>query len=457
MERRLFGTNGIRGVANSELTPEFAMRVGLAVGTYFDGGRLLIGRDIRLGSQMVKRAVEAGLISAGATLYDAGVLPTPAFQYATKHYGLDGAVIITASHNPPQYIGIKVTRSDGVELPRREEIKIEEIFFEEKFRHVAWNSLKEMKKLDGVLDVYLEAVKGHVDVEAIRRRRFSVVVDPANSVGVFSTPRLLRELGCRVYTINAHIDGTFPGRPPEPRPENLTALSQTVRSLGADLGVAHDGDADRTLFSDETGYIPWGDKILALVGRKMLEEDSGLLIATPISTSTIVEDVAREYGGKVLWTRVGSVVVSHAMVESGAKLGGEDNGGLFYAPHQPVRDGAMTVALLLDLLAKEGKSLHELLEELPKYYIVKDRMECPMELKEKIVEELRSRVSGERIMTIDGVKVWFGDGSSILVRPSGTEPIFRFYAEGKTPEKPKQLVEEYKGMLKEIISELKAS
>ncbi|RLG62683.1 phosphoglucosamine mutase, partial [archaeon] len=240
MSRRLFGTNGIRGVANRELTPELALRVGLAVGAYFGGGRLIVGRDGRFGSLMVQRAVEAGLHSAGSTIYDVGVMPTPAIQYAVKHFGMDGGVIITASHNPPEYVGIKVVASNGVELPREEEVKVEEIFFEERFLRADWRGLGSTHRLSGVLDVYLEAVKSHVDVDAIRRRGFRVVVDPGNGVGALSTPRLLRELGCRVYAINSHIDGSFPGRPPEPRPEYLGGLSNAVRDVGADLGAAHD-------------------------------------------------------------------------------------------------------------------------------------------------------------------------------------------------------------------------
>ena len=455
MSRRLFGTNGIRGVANRELTPELALRVGLAVGAYFGGGRLIVGRDGRFGSLMVQRAVEAGLHSAGSTIYDVGVMPTPAIQYAVKHFGMDGGVIITASHNPPEYVGIKVVASNGVELPREEEVKVEEIFFEEKFLRADWRGLGSTHRLSGVLDVYLEAVKSHVDVDAIRRRGFRVVVDPGNGVGALSTPRLLRELGCRVYAINSHIDGSFPGRPPEPRPEYLGGLSNAVRDVGADLGAAHDGDADRTLFADDRGVVHWGDRTFALLEREFLRENPGELIVTPISSCTIIEDVAKEMGGRVRWTRVGSVVVSHAMLETGAKLGAEENGGIFYGPHQPVRDGAMAVALMLDLLAREKRPLSELLDELPRYYIEKARVEYPVELRDAIMDELRRRVKGERVVTIDGVKVWFGDGSSILVRPSGTEPVYRLYAEGRTEERPKELVEEFRGMLQEIIVELR--
>ena len=453
---RLFGTNGIRGLANVELTPEFALKIAQAIGTFFEAGRVAVGCDGRTSSPMLKSAVVSGLTSAGCKVYDAGMVPTPALQYAVKAYGMDGGVMITASHNPPEYNGIKVMASDGVELPRELEVEVERIFFEGGFKPAGWSSVGRVLRLPGVLEAYAEAVLRHVDREAIGSAGFKVVLDPGNGVSALIYPSIVGRLGCRVVAINSNVDGRFPGRPPEPRPENLTALSSTVRFEGADLGVAYDGDGDRAIFSDERGVVHWGDRSFALVEKHFLSENPGELVVTPVSSSKVVEDVASEYGGRVVWTRVGSVTVSRTMLKLGAKLGGEENGGVFYGPHQPVRDGAMTTALILEIMAEERRSLSELLNELPRYHQLKDKVPCPEELKKPVLEEIRRRVSGARVETLDGVKVWFEDGSWILVRPSGTEPIYRLYAEASTEERVSELVEEFKQLVSEVVSSLKS-
>jgi len=451
--RRLFGTNGIRGVVNRDFTPEFVTKVAGAIGTFFKKGQILVGYDGRTSSQMFSQALVGGLISTGCTVYDVGMAPTPTIQFAVKHYRMDGGVIITASHNPPEYNGIKVVASDGIELPREREIEIENIFWDEKIIRVEWNLIGKILSLSGILDLYIEAIRKHVDATLIQEKKFHVVVDPGNGVGALTAPQLLRQVGCQVTTINANVDGAFPSRLSEPRPENLSELASTVKAVNADVGVAYDGDADRAIFVDETGEIHWGDRTFALIEKHFLQNNPSETIITPVSSSRLIKDIADEYGGKIIWTKVGSVIVSHAMKRKKAKLGGEENGGVFYGPHQPVRDGTMTTALILDIMAKTDRRLSKLLAELPLYYIQKDKIECPNKLREQVLERLIIRVKDLNIDTIDGVKIWFPDTSSILIRPSGTEPIYRFYAEGKTREKAVQLVIEYKTRLQEIIDE----
>ena len=454
--RRLFGTNGIRGVANKELTPEMAIKIGSAIGTFFKRGKLVVGYDARTSSPMLAKAVIAGLNATGCDVFFTGMAPTPALQYAVKNHKTDGAVIITASHNPPEYNGIKVVWNDGIELSREQEIEIEKIFFDEKIRLAEWNNIGTTRELPAIVDEYIEAIKKHVDTAKIMKKNFHVVVDAANSVGSLAAPRLLRDLGCKVTTINANIDGTFRGRLPEPRPENLKDLALTVKAVGADLGVAYDGDADRSVFVDENGEIYWGDKTFALVEKYFLKANAGEKIVTPVSSSTLVKDIADAYDGEIVWTKVGSVTVSQIMKRLKAKLGGEENGGIFYGPHQSVRDGAMATALILDIMAKTGEKLSKLLGEQPKYFIQKGKVECPEEVKEKALEKLVKQVQSLNISTIDGVKIWFEDKSNILIRPSGTEPIYRLYAEAKTEEKAKRLVNEYILKLEKIIGSLKS-
>ena len=453
--RRLFGTNGIRGLVNVEITPEFAINIGGAVGTFFRGGRIVVGYDGRTSSPMLTHAVVAGLTSTGCTVFDVGIAPTPAIQYAVKYHKMDGGVTITASHNPAEYNGIKVTANDGVELSREQEIQIENIFFNKKGRMAKWDKIGETHQLKGIVNNYIEAVKQHVDVNAIQKKNFHVVVDAGNGVGSLATPYMLRDMGCRVTTINANIDGSFPSRPPEPRPEQLGELASTVKTVKADLGVAYDGDGDRSIFVDENGEIHWGDRTFALIEKHFLQNNPGETVVTPVSSSQVIKDVADEYGAKVVWTKVGSTIVSHEMKKLKAKLGGEENGGVFYAPHQPVRDGAMTTALILDIMAKTGKRLSELLAELPLYHLEKDKLNCPDELKERVLEGLIKQVKSLTVDTIDGAKIWFPDKSSILIRPSGTEPLYRLYAEGKTKKRAEQLIAEYKTKLQRIINTLR--
>jgi len=454
--RRLFGTNGIRGVVNKELTPEMAIKIGNAIGTFFKHGKLIVGFDARTSSPMLAKAVIAGLNATGCDVLFAGMSPTPTLQYAAKNHKVNGAVIITASHNPPEYNGIKVVWNDGIELSREQEIEIENIFFEERMDYAEWNKIGTTSDLPRIIDEYIEAIKKHVDIAKIAKKHYHVVVDAANSVGNLAAPHLLRDLGCKVTTINANIDGTFPGRTPEPRPENLRDLALTVKAVGADFGVAFDGDADRSLFVDENGEIYWGDKTFALVEKYFLMDNPGEKIVTPVSSSTLVKDVADAYDGEIVWTKVGSVTVSQTMKKLTAKLGGEENGGIFYGPHQSVRDGAMATALILDIMAKTGEKLSKLLGKLPKYFIAKGKVECPEELKEKTLEKLVEQTRGLNTSTIDGVKIWFEDKSVILIRPSGTESIYRLYAEAKTEGKATRLVNEYGLKLKRIIESLKS-
>jgi phosphomannomutase/phosphoglucomutase len=413
-----------------------------------------VGHDARTSGPMFAKAVIAGLISTGCNVFFAGMASTPALQYAVKNHCMDGGLIITASHNPPEYNGIKVIWNDGIEISHEQETEVESIYFENKTVFAEWNKLGAKHELAVVNEEYIEAIKKHVNVPKIAEKKYHVVVDAANSVGGLAAPQLLRELGCKVTTINANVDGTFPGRMPEPRPENLQEMSAIVKAVSADLGVAFDGDADRSIFVGENGEIYWGDKTFAVVEKQFLIENPNAKIVTPVSSSTLIKDVAEAYKGEIVWTKVGSVTVSQTMKEVKAKLGGEENGGVFYGPHQAVRDGAMTTALILGIMTKTGKKLTELIAEQPQYFIEKGKVACAEDKKEEVHRKLLEQVKGANISTIDGVKIWFEDKSAILVRPSGTEPTYRLYAEAKTQEKALKLIEDYSETLKNILATL---
>lgn len=435
--KTLFGTNGIRGVVNQELTPEFVVKVGVAIGTYFKGGRILIGHDCRTSNAIFENAITAGLASTGCQVLIGGCAPTPALQYAVHHFSLDGAVIITASHNPAEYNGIKVVGPDGTEIARNEEEKIERAYFDEDFTRQPWNHLGSVQSFPEVIDAYKDAVTSHLDVDTIKRTPFKVVVDPVNSVGGLVTPYLLKALGCTVVTINAQLDGEF-SRPPEPKPETLGGLSAAVKAFHADLGVAHDGDADRCMFVDEEGTVVWGDKAGAILVDYVLHKLGASTVVTPISSSRLLEDIVKRSGANLVWTRVGSTIVTATMKQLGAEIGFEDNGGFFYAPHQPVRDGALSAGMMLEVLANAGQPLSKLVEALPRYALIKDRIECPEDQKPQVLTKVLQQTEGMNRLTIDGVKVFFDDGS-VLVRPSGTEAIYRVYAEAHEEARAKEI------------------
>ncbi|MCX8208780.1 MAG: phosphoglucosamine mutase [Sulfolobales archaeon] len=453
---RLFGTDGVRGVVNVELTPEMALKLSLSIGTYFGpGSRILVGSDMRSGNSFLTGITIGGLISTGVKVYDAGLLPTPALQYYVKTGGFDGGVMVTASHNPPEYSGIKVVMADGIEAPRDVEEEIEEIYRELRFRRVSWRELSgSAVRVHDVVDHYLNGIVGLVDLDRVRRLDLKVAVDPANNVGTLTTPRMLRALGVKVVTVNGDLSYS-PSRPPEPTPENLGDLVYTVKSAGASFGVAHDGDADRAIFIDDRGlYVP-GDISGVLLCRHVAEnrgERSPPRVVTAVSSSTLVSKVLSRYGIEVVWTRVGSITISRTMVKLGALAGFEENGGFMYPRHQYVRDGTMSTALMVEMLSYEKTSLSGILSELPQRYVVKKRVFVSRERLPEVYERVRARFSSLEFIDVDGLK-GISDRFWFLVRPSGTEPLVRVFVEADSG----QLVNEVLKELLDIFAEVYGS
>ncbi len=455
---RLFGTDGVRGVVNEWLIPERVLRLSLAIGTYLgEGSRVLVGRDARAGNSFITNIVIGGLVATGIKVYYAGYVPTPALQYYIKSLGgFDAGVMITASHNPPEYSGIKVIASDGVELPHEEERVIEKIYYEESFRRVPWSKLsKDYEVVTDVNEHYVDGVLQHVDRDRIASKGFKVVVDAANNVASLTTPRLLKKLGVKVVGLNTELS-PVPNRYPEPVPENLADAVEVVKSLGADFGVAHDGDGDRAIYIDDLGRVISGDRTAVLLCKHIVSNKNVKApkrVVTAVSSSTIIEDVLREYGVEVVWTKVGSITIARTMMRVGALAGFEENGGFMYPPHQYVRDGAMSLALMLEFLSYEGRKLSELINELPRRYIIKTKV--PLRRREeatKVIEEVKKVFgAGKRVIDIDGVKV-IGKDFWVLVRPSGTEPILRVFVEASDEESTKKLLNEVLTLIKGVLS-----
>jgi len=399
---------------------------------------------------MIKSAVAAGLMASGVNVLDLGMLPTPALQFYVKNSGVKGGVMITASHNPPEFNGIKCVDFDGTEMPREKEEKIEAIYFSRYFVHKGWKSVGAIGPVEGVARAYSAAIRRQVDVNAISDAKLNVVLDCANGAGSATSPDLLASLGVRVISLNSNPQGTFPGHPSEPTADNLKDLMATVKATGADLGIAHDGDADRTIFVDDKGNFVFGDRSLAIVARNIVRQKGGGTVVTPVSTSSCVEDVVRAEGGEIVYTRVGSPVVARKMIEIGAVFGGEENGGLIFPEHQYCRDAGMTAAKMLEIVATEG-SMSRLSTKIPDYCLDKRKMECPEDRKEEVLALVVEAFAQERVDTTDGVKVFFGEGWT-LIRPSGTEPIFRMFSEAKSVEAARKCGDRCEKALREILN-----
>jgi len=373
--------------------------------------------------------------------------------FVGTHDDVVGGVMITASHNPPQFNGIKCVGPTGRELTRSDEEKIESLYSEE-MECKGWDSVGLISYDGSATESYVDAVIAHVDQDAVKNAKLTVILDCANGAAFRSAPLLLSKLGIRAITLNANPQGDFPGHPSEPTEDNLKDLIALTRTTNADLGIAHDGDADRTVFIDDLGKFVNGDKSLSIMAKYLLSKNKGLIV-TPVSSSSMVEDAVKAAGGTVKYTAVGSPTVAKAMFDNNAVFGGEENGGLIFPEHQFCRDGAMTVAKMLECIVKEGR-LSKQIAELPVYHTEKRKIDCPNDRKCALLDHLTSLNKGNRTDDTDGLKIIYEDGW-VLVRPSGTEPKFRIYSESRTEEVAVKRADDTEAAAKEYMERFSGS
>jgi phosphomannomutase/phosphoglucomutase len=452
--RKLFGTNGIRGIPGKDLTLEFITEMAQSIGSFFAGDKsLLVGKDVRNSSPSLQRAVMSGVLSSGTNAEEADVAPTPAHQFAVRTLGYGAGIIVTASHNPAPYNGLKVLGGDGVEIGRDTERQIETVYHEKKYKKADWRSIGRSGRETRVVENYIKGIMSQVNSQRISDQKFTIVMDIGNGAQAVAAPYLGERLGVKVITINGQPDGSFPGRGPEPTPSNLSDLSEAVKVYHAQFGVAYDGDGDRSLFCDENGQIYWGDRTGSLLVDFLLDKHQGGPVVTTVSTSQLVGIIAERHQAKVIWTTVGAVDVSRAMINTNSPLGLEENGGFFYGPHIPVRDGAMTTALILEALAFRKASFSQVISSLPQFFQKKAKFECPNEKKTQVMRVLESANKKEgKLDLTDGLKIWLDERTWILLRPSGTEPLIRVYAESDNEEKLNSVYNRFQGLVKEAIS-----
>ena len=446
---KFFGTNGIRGIFSEDFTLEFVHDMTLAIGTYFKKGPVLIGYDGRDSSPVICKVVSSALNSIGIDCNVAGIVPTPCLEFAVKTLGYSGGIMITASHNPSEYNGIKPAANDGVEISRDDELVIEDIFLQKNWIQNPDN-FGSTGKEDSAIDVYLKGIISHIDSKLIESKHFKVVLDLGNGAQAVSAPDFCKMLQCETFLINENIDGSFPGRGSEPTPQNLSKLSETVIANNADVGIAFDGDGDRSIFCDNKGNILTGDKSALVLMRHILKKNPNSLVVTCLNSGSNTEVLAREFNSKVIRTKVGSVEVSRKMVPTDALIGFEENGGFMYGKHNQVRDGCMTLALMLDLLATSGKSIYEDVTSLPHSFTTKDKISCSPENVSKLIMSLKNEFPNSD--TTDGIKITIDPKNWVMIRPSGTEPIVRVYAESESQEKLDALMSEYIQKVNSIIT-----
>jgi phosphomannomutase/phosphoglucomutase len=432
---KLFGSSGTRGVAGEELTPEFVLRVAKAAGSVWGADRVGVARDTRTTGEMFEQAAAAGLASVGCDVDRLGVTPTPA---AVRYAGTESvpALVITASHNPPRYNGVKLVGSDGVELPVDALERVEDRILAEEFDVVGWDRVGATRTVDTVNESYVSDLLAAVDREAVAAADLTVALDPGNGAGALTSPAFYRRLGCEVVTVNAQPDGHFPGRPPEPVPDNLADLCGLVRAAGADVGVAHDGDADRAVFVDETGTPVDGDSSFAALSAAEL--GAGDVVVSAVNVSQRVVDVANDRDARLELTPIGATNIITRIRDLWTKgesvpVAGEGNGGVFFPDRRLVRDGAFTGAKFLELLAHTDAAASDVVEPYGDYHYVRVNLayEDEAELEGMLdAAEQYARTAEADPNTIDGYRLDYGD-AWVLVRPSGTEPKVRIYAEAR--------------------------
>jgi phosphomannomutase/phosphoglucomutase len=439
----LFGSSGTRGVVGTQFTPELVRRVASAAVAVWDADRVAVARDTRLSGGPLADVAAGTLAAAGADVDRLGVVPTPGVAYYCEREGVS-AVHLTASHNPPTYNGIKLLGADGTELSVDGYDAVAERVDADDTPLAPWDGVGESRRVDGVNADYRADLLEHVDRESVAAADLTVAVDPGHGAGALVSPDLLRELGCAVRTVNADPDGHFPGRDAEPVAENLTDLRRLVRTTDADVGVAHDGDADRAIFVDETGAVVDGDTSFAALAAAEL--GAGDVVVSAVNISQRLVDAVADTDAELDLTRIGSTHIVTRVRErrragNRVPIAGEGNGGLFYPDYRLTRDGAYVAVKFLELLADADAPASDVVAPFTDYHLVRDDLTYADTAERAALldaAEAYARGADADLDTTDGYRLDHGD-AWVLVRPSGTEPKIRIYAEARDPDRASTL------------------
>jgi phosphomannomutase len=430
--------SGVRGVVGESLSPTLLVRFAQAFGTYVGSGPIVIGRDTRTSGEMVRQAVISGLLSSGCRVIDLDICPVPTVQLLVRSRAARGGIAITASHNPAEWNALKFINSAGLFLTAAQARQLLDIYHQGEYAKFSGAEMRSVEHAAGAIDLHIKAIMDALGPLPSEGRRLRVAVDSCNGAGSIVAPRLLAALGAEVIPINTTPDGLFP-RGAEPVPENLGALCRAVREASADVGFAQDMDADRLAVVDERGEAIGEEYTLVLATRYVLAKERGPVVAN-LATTYALDAVARAFECAVYRSKIGEANVTEEMRRHGAVIGGEGNGGVIYPRINFARDSLVGMALVLHLLADTHRTVSEILSELPRPYMVKEKLACRSDKIGRVLKTVRAEYAGWPQDVRDGVKVTTPDGW-FLVRGSNTEPIIRLVAEGETEEKARGLVE----------------
>ncbi len=439
---------GYRAIWGQDLNEQIAYEYSRAYAKLVasEGGkRILIGRDARTSGPQILSSVKKAFLSEGINdITYAGVLPTPTMLLLVKKLNFDAGVMITASHNPIEYNGIKFIVPGG-RLTNAEETKKIQGFYdaltEEEKTLVGETLPEEIVDSTTLRRIHIDEILKNIDADLIRSKKFKVALDPVNSGGSVITQELLKDLGCTVHVINGEMTGLFAHRP-EPLPENLGQIAEATKESGADIGFAQDPDADRLVVVNEKGVVVSEEATLTLAVKNVLEKEPSDIVIN-LSTSRMSQDLAEALGKKAHRTKIGEANVVQKLLETGASIGGEGSSGAIYPKINTARDSLVGISLVLELLAREDKKISEIVETLPKYYMKKDKWLLTGELN-NIYTKLKEHFKGAVVNEEDGLKLDFPDLSWIHLRPSNTEPILKLFGEAKTKERIEALFAEAK-------------
>jgi phosphoglucosamine mutase len=445
---KLFGTSGIRGVVNEELSPDLCRQVGLSLGTTLPpSSRVCIATDTRTSRELIKEAVGSGLLSCSIDVVDLGILPTPALALLTREMGFAAGIMITASHNPPEFNGIKLFAGDSLGYGAEEEQEIERVFHQGCFREGKTGKLEQGH---GMKERYLSFLKGKFSPSEFSAG-LRIVVDPGNGAAAGFAGDILARMGLDVLPVNDEPDGRFPGRSPEPKEDTLQDTVAFLREHDADLAVCFDGDADRVVFCDGEGFLGFNECI-AFISRLVINRTGRKRVATTVEAGTLLDLAVKDLGAEVVRGRVGDVPVAHLVRKLDAALGVEEVGVYIIPEAGPYPDSIFASLVLLSRLSDAGQ-IRRFFQSIPRLYFEKAKVSCPNELKEKVMAGVKEKAhlfAPDEVNALDGLRLEFPD-SWMLIRASGTEPVIRVISESTSQQLTGRLVTNGSELVKSLV------
>jgi len=446
--RRLFGTSGIRGVVNQDLSPDFCRQVALAIGTTLPpASTVCIATDTRMSRDMIKEAVTAGLLSCSINVVDLGILPTPALALLTRESGFAAGIMVTASHNPPEFNGIKLFTDNSLGYSQAQEAEIEEVYFEQKFRQGKIGTLEQSHDMK---QRYLSFIKSKLSLPGFNHY-LKVVVDPGNGAASKFASDIFVQMGLNVIPVNDEPNGLFPGRSPEPKADTLQGTVNFLRQHNADLAICFDGDADRVVFCDKEGFLGFNEPI-AFISRLAVKRTGRKKIATTVETGTLLDLAVKDLGAEVARGRVGDVAVAHLAQELNAALGVEQV-GVYIIPEAGYYPDSIFASLILLSQLNDAGEIRQFFQGIPRLFFEKAKVPCPNELKDLVMTQVKEKAhlfAPAETNTLDGLRLEFPD-YWMLIRASGTEPVIRVVSESTSQAQTDGLISKGKDFVQGLV------